>query len=106
MTVVHFHHRGLPVRVTENVQEGAVYQLGATLVVAPLTAWSLRHEGRYPLLSRYSRGMLERDRDRRRHPAPPECLFCRREAPCECAGGPCMCTCGRCRAPLSEEDFV
>lgn len=27
------------------------------------------------------------------------CDFCRREIPCECAGAPCMCTCGRCQYP-------
>lgn len=29
----------------------------------------------------------------------PPCDFCRREVPCECAGEPCMCSCGRCCAP-------
>jgi hypothetical protein len=29
----------------------------------------------------------------------PPCVFCRRAIPCECAGGDCMCTCGRCLAP-------
>jgi hypothetical protein len=30
----------------------------------------------------------------------PPCDFCRRTVPCECGGEICMCTCGRCMAPL------
>lgn len=44
-----FRHRGLPVRVTTSVREGSVFQLSGPdgrLIVAPLTAWSLQHEGR------------------------------------------------------------
>ncbi len=35
----------------------------------------------------------------------PPCLFCRRTVPCECDGGTCMCSCGRCQphtAPHTE----
>lgn len=31
--------------------------------------------------------------------AEPACDFCRREVPCECGEGDCMCSCGRCQAP-------
>lgn len=104
ISTVDYMHCGLEVRVSRLIPEGEIWHAGGRIVVGPKTRWSLEHEGRWPGLSRYSRGMLELERDRRRH-RPPECLFCRREAPCECAGGPCMCSCGRCRAPLSEEDF-
>jgi len=50
------------------VPEGQIFQLAAwgMCVAAPLTHWSLRHEGRWPLLSRYSPGMIELARERRR----------------------------------------
>lgn len=31
-------------------------------------------------------------------PTGPECDFCRRDHPCGCDGGTCVCTCGRCQA--------
>lgn len=46
--------------------EGHAYLMGDTCYAAPLTAFRLTHEGRYPLESRYSRGVLELERDRRR----------------------------------------
>lgn len=90
--------------VTDRVPEGQIWRFGerGDLFVAPLTAWSMAHEGRRPLHSRYTRGMAELERDRRRRPpvpTPPPCLFCRRDVPCECAGVTCMCSCGRCLEP-------
>ena len=32
------------------------------------------------------------------------CHWCAREIPCPCAGGPCMCQCGRCQYPLPLSD--
>jgi hypothetical protein len=36
----------------------------------------------------------------------PPCIFCKREIPCECADEPCMCTCGRCLAPIHGVPFI
>lgn len=59
------------VRRSTLVPEGSLYRLrtpwgpSEVLIAAPLTTWSIGHEGRWPMLSRYSRGMLELERDRR-----------------------------------------
>lgn len=33
------------------------------------------------------------------------CVWCEREEPCECRGGPCACSCGRCMfdGPLPDD---
>ena len=57
---------GVMVSSSNFVPEGLVYGLGDSVIfVGPLTFWSLAHEGRWPMLSRYSRGMIELQRDRR-----------------------------------------
>lgn len=55
-------------RLSSAVEEGALYQAGRSGVyyAAPLTYWRLTHEGREPMLSRWSLGMREVRRDRRR----------------------------------------
>ncbi len=47
-------------------ERGFVYAIGSTLYAEPLTAFQMTHDGRLPLESRYSRGVLELERDRRR----------------------------------------
>lgn len=48
--------------------EGDLYMICGRAYAGPLTYLSVvKMEGRYPLLSRYAPGMIERDRDRRRH---------------------------------------
>ena len=61
---------GVELRTSRLVPEGQVWDisehgLGRALVAGPLTSWSLRHEGRWPLLSRYSPGMAALERERR-----------------------------------------
>lgn len=58
-------------RVSHLVPEGDVFRIShvdgpSYVVVAPLTAWSFQHGGRYPLLTRYSRGAHAFDLDRRK----------------------------------------
>lgn len=40
---------------------------GADAVVGPLTFWYLTHDFKLPMISMYSRGMRELERDRRKH---------------------------------------
>jgi hypothetical protein len=50
-----------------DVPEGSIYAIGTKgLLVGPLTYWRLGHDLRYPFESRYSRGMMELERERRR----------------------------------------
>lgn len=57
---------GMPLVADRFVPEGVVYKIGATIVIGPLTLWRWRHDMRDPMISRYSRGMIELERDRRR----------------------------------------
>jgi len=59
-----FGHVGLA--KSNLVPEGQIYHIFGDLVAAPLTHWSITHEGRYPFLSRYAPGMIELERERRR----------------------------------------
>lgn len=66
---------GVILNVSKYVPEGQELRFDKRLTggsdeiwVGPLTAWSFGHNGRYPLESRYQRGMIELERDRRRHP--------------------------------------
>lgn len=54
------------------VREWEVYRFGprmaeADLVVGPLTFWYLTHDFKLPMVSMFSRGMRELERDRRKH---------------------------------------
>jgi hypothetical protein len=55
------------VRIDRMAERGHVYAIGDALYAEPLTAFELTHDCRLPLESRYSRGVLELQRDRRRH---------------------------------------
>jgi hypothetical protein len=79
---------GIPVYESVMIPEGEFFHSHAPgtyrtsgrqrkiVFVGPLTYWRLQHFGRDPLLSRYCRGLLELERDRRRYPRTPaeECL--------------------------------
>lgn len=59
---------GFTVAVVDRLlDEGHGYMLGgSTLYAAPLTAFQIMHEGRYPFESRYTRGARELELERRR----------------------------------------
>lgn len=71
---------GIPIYVTVNMREGEIYRAvdpgsirweadapsGESILCAPLTAFSLTHNGHYPLESFYTHGAAEVRRERRR----------------------------------------
>jgi hypothetical protein len=65
---------GRIISVSRFVPEGQILRFDSRLTggapemwVGPLTYFSMQHGGQFPLESRYSRGRLELERDRRKH---------------------------------------
>lgn len=56
----------LQVIVNANVPEGQLFQMDGKLVMGPITMWRIMHDMRDPLVSRWSVGMREVRRERRR----------------------------------------
>lgn len=73
LSTIDKRYYGHPVQCSRYVPEGQVILIGRRgvigrrgAVVGTLTYWSLNHNGRYPFETRYCRGVIEMERDRRR----------------------------------------
>lgn len=62
--------RGVEVKSSPLAPEGAIWNMNqggvAMCFLGPITFWRFKHEGRWPLISRYSAGMNALEAERRK----------------------------------------
>lgn len=49
---------------SQHIPEKTMYRMAGRLLVGPITGWRLRHEGRWPLMSRWSLGEIAHRHDK------------------------------------------